>query len=497
MSREAVVFSDTANQFPDKIISPIPVLLIDSDGTIFSGNMKKIISAVIRLLKTPPGERNSIEEFCKKLGNNDLPVETMELLKIWLKTQEDFQLPWSIPAEELYEIQKIIAEFFPLIKSMNTTLTALDIFKMVMEKNGVVMVLTFNIYAPFTIRHSLIKKGLSVEAASKIKIICPESGLTTCHEDGIYTCPLSQENQTLNKNAFIEEAKKICCDEFKLFHCQYIFADDQHTLSAQLKWPDLSVVNGNYGCGQHLEILKNYIKDDAGLESKQHHQDLDNSYESGACILDIVGENKTPQLKYLNLPTGGDVLKTHDDEQDEVNSMRKMSFELTPLDLSPRFPQTISPMDTKKFGQSINFFPAETSLPGSSPDTMSDSTSDENLNRKIHHYTIPITNISLSPLTISSSMDSIEQPLFPEYPVSEPGRSPLARDPSRNQLSPTSLQKGEENPHSFTFESFKVSKSNSMSDFPLVGRQSPPKLRPAVNSSSAQKTEKPCCCLIL
>lgn len=493
---KAFAFSGSQDQLSDEIISPTPVLLIDSDGTIFSGNMKKIISAVISFLKTPLGERNSIEEFCRKLGTNDLPVETMDLLKIWLKTQEDFQVPWEIPNEELYEIQQSVAEFFPLVKCMNTSLTALDIFKMVMEKNGVVMVLTFNIYAPFTIRQSLVKKGLPIEAASKIKIICLDSGITTCHEDGIYIYPLPQENQTLNKNEFINEAKRICSEEFKLVHCQYIFADDQHTQAAQLKWSNLRVVNGNYDCGQHLEMLKNYIKGGADLESKQYHQDLDNSYDSDACILDIVEQSHTPQLKYLNLSTGGDQLKTHDDEQAQVSSMRKISFELPPLYLPPLFSQAISPGDTKKFGQSINFFPAETSLPGSSTDTLSDSTSEENLNQKIYKNTIPNTNTSFSPLTISSSMDSIEQPLST---VSEPGSSPLPliRDPSRNQLSPISLQTSEENPHRFTFDSVKFQKSNSMSTLPLVGQQSPPKPRLAVNSSSAQNTEKPCCCLIL
>ena len=481
MSKAPVVLSGPEYQFSDEKISPIPVLLIDSDGTIFYGNMKKIISAVISFLKKAPEERNNVDEFFKKSGTHDLPEETMEFLKLWLKKQEDFQIPWEIPDEELYQIQQIIAESFPLIKSGSTALTALDVFKMVKEKNGVVMILTFNIFAPFTIRQALVKKGLSIEEASKIKIIYPVSGMTPCPEDGMYTCPLPQGDRTLNKNAFIKEAQRICHEEFKLIHCEYIFADDQHARAAQLKCSDIRVVTGEYASGQHLEILKNYLKDDADHESKQCNQVLDNSSRYEAPVFDIAGEGCTPELKSLNSSTGGRRLsKTNDSAQAGENSTRKMSFELLPLSLPPVLPQNISPMGTKKFGQRMNFFPAE---------TMSDSNSDENLGQKIHEHTSTDSNTSRNPLIVSSSMDSIEKSTSPESPISEQSSNPFIHDFSRNQLSQISPKAGGEN------QGFP--KSNSMTTFPLIREQSPPKRQPALNSSEAQNTEPHCCCLIL
>jgi hypothetical protein len=456
MSRTTGI-SNPQYQFLDEKNSPIPVLLIDSDGTIFYGNMKKIISEVIRFLKKSPEERNSVDEFCQKLSAYDLSAETMEFLQLWLKKHEDLYIPFDIRDEELYQIQQPIAESFRLIKSEDG-LTALDVFKMVKEKNGIVMILTFNTYAPLTIRQALIKNGLSIAEASEIKIIYPTPRVTACPEDGIYTCPLPQGDRTIDKNTFIEEAQRIGREEFKLTHCEYFFADDEHARVAQLKFSDIRVVTGEYASGQHLEILKKYIKNDVDHESKQCHQDLDNSSGSDASIFDIAGESPTLELRSLNLSTRR-LSKGDDSTLVKAGSPRKMSIELS------LFSQNITPVETKKFGQSINFFSLETlPLVNSGSKTLSGS------------------------LIGSSSAESIEKSTPPESPGSGQSNSPLTRDLSRNQLSQSSPKTSEEN--------LGLSNSNSMTTLPLIGQRS--LSNPStVNSAATQNPEKQCCCLIL
>jgi hypothetical protein len=190
------------------------VLLTDSDGTIFQGNMKMVISDVIRFLKKLPEERGSIDELLTQLGQA-LPLGSQSLLKSWLETQET--IPWSKPAEELSALQQRIAGFFPLISySQNDDTdakppcTALNVFDTVWEKQGIVMILTFNVYAPYTIRQALVQHGLAEEKAQQIYIIYPGSGVFAPH-DRIYTC--SGLDEMINKNKFIQKAQHICQEE--------------------------------------------------------------------------------------------------------------------------------------------------------------------------------------------------------------------------------------------------------------------------------------------
>ena len=277
------------------------VLLSDFDGTLFYGNMKTVISAVIKFLKKTPNERSTIDQLFIQLGG-DLPEETQKLLHSWLQKQE--QIPWGKPAEELLELQQTIARFFPLIQYQqdeDLSFTALDVFKAIWEKQGIVMILTFNSYAPHTVRHALMHQGLAKEQAQQVYIIYPGDDVILPTER-IFTCELPDDGRAINKNGFIQKAQRICREELKLTHCQYLFADDQHAQAARLlKCSEMTIITGEYAKGQHFGRIMGYIKDDIPFtetrtpEQKQDSRVSDHS-SPGSQIWDVENGNTTPVL---------------------------------------------------------------------------------------------------------------------------------------------------------------------------------------------------------
>ena len=275
-----------------------PVLLTDSDGTIFQGNMHHVVGAVIRFLEKEPNERSSMGELFTHLDRH-LPKETQALLQPWLKKQGTID---RTKPEELLDLQQTLAGFFPLIHYQGTVLdekisyTSLDVFRAVWAKQGIVMILTFNIYAPQTIRQALIQKGLSEEEAQQIAIICPGSDAIPPN-NRIFACKPPGDGQAMNKNGFIQEAKRICREEFKLPDCQYIFVDDQHAQAAQLKSSGLGVktVTGDYADGQHWQAVISLITGQRSDSPVSHHS------SPASQIFDIGGEGDTPVLKSLHI----------------------------------------------------------------------------------------------------------------------------------------------------------------------------------------------------
>ena len=298
------------------------VLLTDSDGTIFHGNMKNVISTVIRFLKKTPDERGAIDELFTQLGD-DLPEETQKRLRPWLEKQES--IPWAKPARELATLQQTIAGFFPLIEYQDTDLdaktscSALDVFKAVWARAGRVMILTFNIYAPHTLRHALIKQGLSEEQARQITIICPGSDTIPDNEQ-IYACEPPGGGELINKNGYIREAQRICREELKLTDCEYIFVDDCHARAAQSKSLDMSVaaITGEYADGQHWEQLLTLVKD------QQFHTPALSHSSPGSPVFDIGGEVSTPVLDFLRFRSESGSL-----------SLEKSTREIPALELPP------------------------------------------------------------------------------------------------------------------------------------------------------------------
>jgi hypothetical protein len=274
------------------------VLLTDSDGTIFQGNMKMVISDVIRFLKKLPEERGSIDELLIQLGQA-LPLGSQSLFKSWLETQET--IPWSKPAEELSALHQTIACFFPLIQyhpsdddtDAKTSCTALNVFDTVWEKQGIVMILTFNIYAPHTILQALVQRGLAEEKAQQIYILYPGSGVFAPH-DRIYTC--SGLEEMINKNKFIQKAQHICQEELKLTDCQYLFLDDQHARAAQSKsLSDVVAITGSYADGQHLWAAISRIN--GQRPASRSHTSVQPLPTSLIFNAHIEGEGSTPVLR--------------------------------------------------------------------------------------------------------------------------------------------------------------------------------------------------------
>ena len=232
-----------------------------------------------------------------------MPEETQTLLRPWLEKQKSTSIPWEKPAEELLTLQQTIAGFFPLIKYQDTHLdaktscTALDVFKTIWAKEGRVMILTFNIYAPHTLRPVLIKQGLSEEQARKITIICPSSAAIPPNEQ-IYAYDPPGDGQVINKNGYIREAQRICREELKLTACAYIFVDDCHARAARSKSSGVSVaaVTGEYANGQHWKELLAIVND--------QHSPLSSHSSPASSTLDIEGEGSTPVLDFLRLRSG-------------------------------------------------------------------------------------------------------------------------------------------------------------------------------------------------
>jgi hypothetical protein len=276
------------------------VLLIDSDGTIFHGNMKLVISTVIRFLKKSPEERGSIDKLLTDL-EQALPLGSQSLFKSWLETQET--IPWSKPAEELSALQQMIAGFFPLIQyhpgdddtDAKPPCTALNVFDTVWEKQGIVMILTFNIYAPHTIRQALVQRGLAEKKAQQIYIIYPGSGVFAPH-DRIYPCSEAGDGEMINKNKFIQKAQRICQEELKLTDCQYLFLDDQHARAAQSKsLSDVVAITGSYADGQHLWAAISRIN--GQRPASRSHTSVQPSPTSLIFNAHIEGEGSTPVLR--------------------------------------------------------------------------------------------------------------------------------------------------------------------------------------------------------
>jgi hypothetical protein len=241
------------------------VLLTDSDGTIFQGNMKMVISDVIRFLKKSPEERVPIDELLTELGHA-LPLQSQLMFKSWLEKQET--ILWSKTTEELSAFQQMIAGFFLLIQyhpsdddtDAKTSCTALNVFDTVWEKQGIVMILTFNVYAPYTIRQALVQQGLAEEKARQIYIIYPGSGVFAPH-DRIYSCSMLGDGEMIDKNEFIQKAQRICREELKLTDCQYLFLDDQHARAAQsTSLSDVTAITDSYTDGRHLWAAMSLMK---------------------------------------------------------------------------------------------------------------------------------------------------------------------------------------------------------------------------------------------
>jgi hypothetical protein len=329
------------------------VLLTDSDGTIFHGNMKLVISTVIRFLKKSPEERASIDELLTELGQA-LPLQNQSLFKSWLEKQET--IPWAKTTEELSALQQMIAGFFPLIQyhqsddmDAKTSCTSLDMFNTVWEKQGIVMILTFNVYAPHTIRQALVQQGLVEEKARQIYIIYPGNGVFAPHER-IYPCSAPGDGEMINKNKFIQKAQHICQEDLKLTNCQYLFLDDQHAQAAQSKsLSDVVAITGSYTDGRHLWEAISLMK--GQRPHSRSHTSVQPSPTSLIFNINLEGEGSTPVLRSFSQSSRTRTLSTpHRGFPRELSNLELPSPLLSP---SSQEPVTHS----SSVGHSSFFFP--------------------------------------------------------------------------------------------------------------------------------------------
>jgi hypothetical protein len=299
------------------------VLLSDSDGTIFCGNMNNVINAVIRFLKKDPQNREDIDELFAQLGH-DLPEETRPWLKSWL-TQQDL-IPWIKLSEELTTLKQTIAGFFPLVTYQNidtreakVSHTALDVFKAVWRCRGTVMILTFNRFAPQTIRYALIQHGLTTEEARQIFIIYP--GHPDTHSfphEKIYACLPPEDGDVINKNEFIREAQRICLITLKLTQCQFIFMDDQHAQSAQSEFLEMNVVTDDYAKGEHLKTAISLISSTSSEPRKKQYHPLADLKHSSQPLISASSGKRQLNINSHFFPTS--IVTCDDDRTTEEKS---------------------------------------------------------------------------------------------------------------------------------------------------------------------------------